>query len=74
MRILFSYPCIVGVMLSDGNLTTMSFACGDTVAVVGAVCATEAVSHQDFVMEDGSVLRNVPLSVVCVEPCKEYTS
>lgn len=68
MRLAFNYPCRVGVVLPDGCMTTMMFGCGEVINVVNAGCLTlEARTHQDFELEDGTLLVNVPLRALHLE-------
>lgn len=68
MRFSFNYPCRIGVVLPDGDMTTLMFGCGEVVFPVNAGCLTmEARTHQDFELEDGTLLVNVPLSAITWE-------
>jgi len=68
MQIAFSYPCHVGVVTLDGDMTSMTFGAGEAVSVVNAGCLTmENRSHQDFETSDGLLLLHVPLAAICWE-------
>lgn len=74
MRLSFKYPCRVGVVLPDGSMTSMTFGMGErTQVVINTGCITlEARTHRDFELADGTLLINVPLNAIWLEP--EYAN
>jgi hypothetical protein len=49
-------------------MTTMNFGMGEVVRVSNCGCLTmEARSHQDFELDDGTLLVNVPLQALHLE-------
>ncbi len=65
MRFAFNYPCRVGVVTLDGDMTTTVFDVGDVVDVVNAGCLLlEPQTHMDFEMEDGTLLLGVPCGAI----------
>ena len=68
MRCSFNYPCHVGALMPDGDMTTMVFGCGEVIDVKCAVRTLEARTHNDFELEDGTVLVNVPNGALHYEP------
>ena len=69
MRLAFNYPCHVGIITVDGDMTTMVFPVGAVIDVhnVGCLIASSR-THQDFEMTDGTLLKDVPLVAVRLEP------
>lgn len=67
MRLVFTYPCHVGIVTADGDMTTAMFNLGDAVNVVNAGCLlldSEPRTHMDFELEDGTLLLNVPFAAI----------
>jgi hypothetical protein len=49
-------------------MSTMVFGCGEVINVVNVGCLTlEARTHQDFELDDGTLLVNVPLQALHLE-------
>jgi hypothetical protein len=65
MRIVFNYPCRVGVVTPDGNMNTWDFGCNEAVAVRPFVATGETV---DIALRDGTLLVNVPTAAIHVIP------
>lgn len=61
MFITFKYPCLVGIVFSDGHMTSITVGCGEKLRVSNCDCITlKDHTHRDFELEDGTLLRNVP--------------
>lgn len=69
MRFAFNYACSIGIVTADGAMTTLIYNAGDVVDIVSPGCLImEPREYQDFALEDGTVLLNVPLAAITWEP------
>jgi len=69
MRFAFNYVCHVGAVMPDGDMTTMVFGANEVIEPINMGCLTlEARTHQDFELKDGTVILDVPLAAIRLEP------
>lgn len=69
MYLSFRYPCNVGLVLPDGSMTSCSIVSGEKVKIHDPrTLSLPNLTHHDFELDDGSVLVNVPMSAVQLEP------